>query len=109
MKDTFLNAFYFIALVGIVLHFIFAHVAHTVLQRRQIETDEIFSSNRFVYYGTPSMRVRLFFPWVPVHSIAEQPAHVHAIVWAARLGGTAIFLGFLGMLATHFLPFIAKG
>ena len=108
MKDTLLNIFYIIALAGIVQHFILNLVTLYVLKLSQTETDEIYSSSPFVFRGMRSMRVRLFLPWVPVHSIAERPTHIRFIVWAERLGGLVIFLGFLGMAATYFLSFIVK-
>ena len=108
MKDTLLTIFGFIGFSGLVLHFVFTHVTQTMLQLNQTETDEIFASSRFKLPGTLWMRARLFLPWVHIHSISKRPTHIRCIVWAARLGGSALFLGFSGVAVTQFLFFIVR-
>jgi hypothetical protein len=44
------------------------------------------------------MRVKLFFPWVPVRSIGGYPSSVGCLVWAARLSGTGFLVCFAGAL-----------
>jgi hypothetical protein len=52
-----------------------------------------------VYASKPYlMRVKLFFPWVPVRSIGGYPSSVGCLVWAARLSGTGFLVCFAGAL-----------
>jgi hypothetical protein len=88
---------------SMVLHFLLALIASAVLSSDKAAVSEIFLLPPFGSLVTRRpylMRVELFLPCLPVHSVANQPASVRALVWAARLCGTAFLLCLLSIFST---------
>jgi hypothetical protein len=92
-----------IAVLGaLVCLFFWAHIALALILRFMARTDKqlvdkLFASpplGGMLPFGPYMMRVKLFFPWVTVNGVSGHSSSLTAMMWSARLAGSAWLVSF---------------
>lgn len=77
--------------------FFWAHMVLALVIRFAARTDKQWVNELFAApplggmlpFGPYLMRVKLFFPWVPVKDVSNHSSSLRAMMWSARLAGAA--------------------
>lgn len=106
-----------IALLGMMVCFFFwAHIVLALVVRFALRADKrlvnvLFASppgGGLLPLGPYLMRVKLFLPWVVVGGITDRSSSVRAMMWSARLAGTAWLVSFACLIG-DFIYLASKG